>query len=277
MKTYSSAWKEEKQKYIACPLCSTNNFSSHFACGGFAFVRCKKCALVQQNPQPEQKEVLARYGKDYLEYELKNEDVYRDLELMALRSVDFFTEKAKGQRLLDIGSASGCLLEHLKNLGYLAEGLEICKETALYAQSKRGLTVSTLTLEETHYEDASFDIVHASHLIEHLNDPDSFIKECYRILKPLGKLYLTTPNIESLQAFLFKSEWRSAINDHLFLFGKSSLRALLNKNNFTVKKCRTWGGLARGLKPAWAKGFLDKAVKPLGVGDVMILVAVKEV
>lgn len=277
MKTYSSAWKEEKQKYIDCPLCKANTFSAHFDCGGYGFVRCKKCGLVQQNPQAEQKEVLARYGKEYLEYELKNEATYRDLELMALRSVDFFTKNADGQRLLDIGSASGCLLEHLRTLGYHTEGLEICKETALYAQSVRGLTVSTLTLEETHYNDASFDIVHASHLIEHLNDPDSFIKECYRILKPNGKLYVTTPNIESLQAFLFKSEWRSAINDHLFLFGKSSLRALLNKNNFTVKKCRTWGGLAKELKPVWAKGFLDKAVKPLGIGDVMVIMAVKKI
>ncbi len=44
------------------------------------------------------------------------------------------------------------------------------------------------------FDDGEFDEVHASGIIEHLEEQVPFITECHRILKPKGHLYLAFPN-----------------------------------------------------------------------------------
>jgi 2-polyprenyl-3-methyl-5-hydroxy-6-metoxy-1,4-benzoquinol methylase len=50
---------------------------------------------------------------------------------------------------------------------------------------------------ETSYAVNSFDIVIAIEVSEHILDHETIFKEINRILKPEGKLYLTTPNVLS--------------------------------------------------------------------------------
>jgi 2-polyprenyl-3-methyl-5-hydroxy-6-metoxy-1,4-benzoquinol methylase len=182
--------------------------------------------------------------------------------------------------VLDIGCATGALLAGLKNRGWAAQGVELSEQQAAYCGS-RGLDVAAGTVEQRRFPGGRFDAVLASHLIEHLNDPGSFVREVHRILKPGGRFYVTTPNIAGFQARLFGSRWRSAIFDHLYLFSVKTLRSLLEtcfsgrEPGFTVERVRTWGGLAAGIAPLPVKTFFDKAVKRFGLGDVMILRAVK--
>jgi ubiquinone/menaquinone biosynthesis C-methylase UbiE len=131
--------------------------------------------------------------------------------------------------------------------------------------------VRETSLEESRFPESSFDLVLASHLIEHLNDPTSFVREVYRVLAPGGYFLVTTPNIAGFQARLFRGRWRSAIFDHLYLFSTKTLSALLRQTGFIVERIRTWGGLATGIAPAPVKRVLDRAAKRFGMGDVMIL------
>ncbi len=55
-----------------------------------------------------------------------------------------------------------------------------------------------LNKEPIPFEDDFFDFIVASHIIEHLNDPLNFFKECLRVLKPGGKLYIEAPSEKSL-------------------------------------------------------------------------------
>jgi len=48
--------------------------------------------------------------------------------------------------------------------------------------------------------DNVFDVVVASHIIEHLRNPVQFLKECHRVLKKGGLLYLYCPNFCSVNA-----------------------------------------------------------------------------
>ena len=50
---------------------------------------------------------------------------------------------------------------------------------------------------ELPYNDETFDIIHCSHVIEHLVNPDQVLIEAKRILKPGGLLIIATPNIAS--------------------------------------------------------------------------------
>jgi SAM-dependent methyltransferase len=48
------------------------------------------------------------------------------------------------------------------------------------------------------FPDASFDIIIASDVIEHLRETDVFLAEVVRLLKPDGEFFLSTPNYASL-------------------------------------------------------------------------------
>ena len=243
------------------------------------------------NPQPVKEEIIARYNltfaKDYLSYELENEAAFLKLQQLALHDARFdklekklFSRAVNGlpadgqPSVLDVGCATGALLADLNSRGWRVTGVEI-SSGAQYARKERNLDVRNIPLEENNFPSGSFDAVLASHLIEHLNDPRSFLLETHRILKTCGYVFITTPNISGFQARLYGSRWRSAIFDHLYLFSKRTLKNLLKSAGFKVESCHTWGGLASGMAPLWLKRPVDILAKRLGFGDVMIIKAKK--
>jgi SAM-dependent methyltransferase len=292
VKTWSTPAAKEESRLIPCAICGSLSFKAALECEGFSYVRCLRCGLVQMNPQPLSAEVSRRYGEahggDYLTYELKNEKPFFELQLLALGDADFWNLERElkkrpgpggcgGQkpRVLDIGCATGALLAELRNRGWDCTGVEICEAEAEYARRERGLDVRNKALEKNRFPENHFDAVLASHLIEHLNNPASLVREARRILAPGGFFIVTTPNISGFQARLFRDRWRSAIFDHLYLFSVKTLSTLLRQNGFVIEKTATWGGLAAGTAPAPVKRVFDKAAKRFGFGDVVLMRARK--
>jgi 2-polyprenyl-3-methyl-5-hydroxy-6-metoxy-1,4-benzoquinol methylase len=284
IKTWSTPVEKQKLATVPCAICGGNVFTKSLQCEGFSYVRCVSCNLVQMNPQPLQSEIKKRYqegfGNDYLSYEIANEKSFLRLQELALQDADFeqiekrFLAAGKKQ-LLDIGCATGALLETLRARGWNVCGIEISTPQATYARAQKKLEVIDLPLEKAQLEAESFHVVLASHLIEHLNNPSLFVKEVHRVLQSGGYFFVTTPNIDGLQSKLMKGKWRSAIFDHLYLFSKKTLIRLLHDSGFTIEGISTWGGLAAGLAPKPLKKIADKAAKRFGFGDVMLVKARK--
>jgi SAM-dependent methyltransferase len=286
VKTWSTPVSAEESRTIPCALCGGEQFAPAMRCEGFSYMRCTYCGLVQMNPQPDSASVTRRYrethGGDYRSYELAHEAAFLNLQLQGLADAKFdaLEQELLGRppvkpRVLDAGCATGALLFHLRERGWDVCGIEI-SPSAEYARRERALDVRGVPLEENNFPPEHFDVVLASHLIEHLNEPARFVREVYRILKNGGHFFVTTPNIAGFQARLFKERWRSAIFDHLYLFSVRTLKALLKNAGFSIESVHTWGGLAAGAAPPLLKRFADRAVKPLGAGDVMLLRALKK-
>lgn len=276
MKTYSSRPGEhESPQIVPCLYCSSGNYKPLWNVGESSFVQCKSCSFVYQNPQPQLEDLQIRYDEDYFRYEIQNQNSFLELMLKSLTDMGFRAEEGQGRRFLDIGCATGALLERMKQQGWSVQGIEICRQSAEYAIKKRGVEVFIGPLEEWQGEDASLDVIHSSHVIEHLQNPREMIQKSYRLLKEGGSLFCTTPNISGFQARLFGARWRSAIEDHLSLFSRRHLARLLKQEGFTLKASKTWGGLAAGAGPKWVKKIADPLAKSLGIGDVMIFHGVK--
>jgi len=77
-------------------------------------------------------------------------------------------------------------------------------------------------------EDNSFDEIYAKHIIEHLNDPQAFLSELCRILKPGGTLFVETPHFTSYVAY-------SEIQ-HTFFFSYFLLINLVRPLPFEITK-----------------------------------------
>lgn len=279
MKTYSNTPRGERLIPVVCDLCGSPDYRPHWNCGTFSYVRCRGCGVVYQNPQPFRDELLQRYDDAYFSYEIENEKKFFQLMLYGLRDIRFEQLESSlppDQRsFLDIGCATGLLLDHLRHREWDVRGVEICRPSAQFGIQERGLDIQIGTLEEARFPDGRFDVVHFSHLIEHLNSPGIFLDEVARILKPGGWVLVTTPNTQGFQAQLFQQNWRSAIADHLYLFSRRNLRQALSRRGLMVKRTKTWGGLALGARPRFLKPVLDRAVKWLGWGDVVLFAAQK--
>jgi len=245
-------------------------------CGNFAFVRCLGCSAVYQNPSPIFEDLRKRYGKGYFAYEHDNEQNFHRLMQLGLSDIGFDAltrEVVEPRSFLDIGCATGLLLESMERKGWVVRGVDICRESAEYGARTRGVDIFAGTLSEAFFADESFSAVHFSHLIEHVPDPRSFLCEVRRILRPGGFAIITTPNVDGFQARLFKAAWRSAIADHLVLFSRSTLARVVVESGFQVLRTVTWGGLAAGTAPVLIKKPVDRLAKRFGFGDVVLLLA----
>ena len=274
MKTFSKKpGKQEQSDRICCPVCSSEVFYPHWITGETTWVKCGQCSLILQNPQPVSEDIIDRYDEEYFHYEMENEESFLKLMHLGLQDIGFGALEIadRGQQsFLDIGCATGRLTAFLRDSGWDAHGVEVCRSAAEYGIRTHNIPIHIGTLDDARFEDARFDIVHNSHVIEHINQPDEFMTEIYRILKPGGYFICTTPNAMGLQALLFQERWRSVIPDHLFLFSRKTLPLLAENAGFRVIRQKTWGGLGVGTAPSWLKKTADRLVKPLGWGDVMI-------
>jgi 2-polyprenyl-3-methyl-5-hydroxy-6-metoxy-1,4-benzoquinol methylase len=144
-----------------------------------------------------------------------------------------FLAALPGGKLLDVGCGSGEWLLWMRDLGWAVEGVDF-DENAIRAAAREGLIIKCGTLEDQCYPNNSVDAVTLNHVIEHVPNPVATLKECARILKPGGKLFLGTPNTSSLGHKLFGEDWRGLEPPrHLHIFGMGSMAALLNKAGFT--------------------------------------------
>ncbi|OHD26452.1 MAG: hypothetical protein A2064_14345 [Spirochaetes bacterium GWB1_66_5] len=276
MKTFSVGPVRDHFLEVPCPLCGSRRRRPVFRGKGCRFVACRDCALVYQNPQPVFEDLKGRYGQAYFQYEIANEDNFHRLMELGLADVDFAGRTAgfpAGRRFLDVGCATGRLLETMRERGWQVRGVDLCPESAAYAAKHRGVEVFTGTLGEARFPAAGFHAVHFSHLIEHVPSPRGLLAEVRRILLPEGLAVVTTPNVDGLQARLFRGLWRSAIADHLTLFSVRTLRRLLEESGFRILAVQTWGGLAKGTAPSWLKGLVDRWAKRRGHGDVVLMLA----
>jgi SAM-dependent methyltransferase len=102
-------------------------------------------------------------------------------------------------KILDVGCGDGCFLSHIvKRFPDLAPtGVDLSPgqlEKARTRLPQGRFTQGTLGAPLP-FSDREFDIVYCGEVLEHLYDPDFLLKEVFRVLKPQGRLYLTTPNL----------------------------------------------------------------------------------
>lgn len=151
-----------------------------------------------------------------------------------------------GKRVLDIGCYDGTISKKIKDNRNGVIGIDI-SEKAVGLARKKGIEAYALNIEEKNIPSSlgKFDVIIAGEIIEHLFDPDTFLKKIHKALKPKGYLVLTTPNLASIGArvslFLGKKPWMIE-NDilpgksgHIRYFTFEELQKLLSRCGFRIK------------------------------------------
>ncbi|MDH3199006.1 MAG: methyltransferase domain-containing protein [Candidatus Krumholzibacteria bacterium] len=102
-------------------------------------------------------------------------------------------------RILDVGAASGGFVAVCNQFGYRCEGVEPwgeARERAAVLSQRLGIPIPICagTAEALPYDADTFDVVHASSVIEHVADVEKAFAEINRVLKPGGVFWFNSAN-----------------------------------------------------------------------------------
>ncbi len=150
--------------------------------------------------------------------------------------------------VLDYGCGAGHLLEQMLDesavnfygLDFSADSIEETKKrTTSKSNLKELVLIDKLPLP---FKDEQFDSIMLIETIEHLQDEalHETMQELFRILKPGGKIFITTPFNEDINSHLnfcpfCKSEFHEM--QHMQTFDVAALHALAARHGFGVKDC----------------------------------------
>jgi methionine biosynthesis protein MetW len=125
--------------------------------------------------------------------------LFRATEALNKETILRMVDPCPGAALLDCGCGDGSFTVEVARAARAAEihGIEAVPERVRAAE-ERGVAVRSADLNRAlPYDDASFDLVHANQVIEHLHATDLFLREVRRLLRPGGRAILSTNNLAS--------------------------------------------------------------------------------
>src|SRR5215213_11365163 len=201
-----------------------------------------------------------------------------------------------GSRLLEIGCGAGNLLLQATVSGSYSVALDLSMQALTFVRSRleearsgaeapAGYACTQAIGEALPLADESFDCVLMSEVIEHLEEPQISIREAVRVLRPGGRLLITTPNYRSFWPLM---EWavdrlnmapKMAGEQHISRFHPASLKRLLIQSRLTLEYAGSVYNLSPFLSlvfPELAKRQLQRELDSHSVfGMILVTVAVK--
>jgi len=146
--------------------------------------------------------------------------VHDDLWAEHVARYAFAARFTRERRVLDLGCGTGYGTADLARLASSAVGIDIAEDAVTYARnhfpSGRFLRGSATVVP---FPAASFDVVTAFEVIEHLRDWRALLAEARRVLKPDGLLIVSTPN-KHYYAETRAQSGPNPFHEHEFEFGE---------------------------------------------------------
>ncbi len=103
--------------------------------------------------------------------------------------------------VLDLAAGSGALSLRLTESGYKVTATDYVPENFRLHDSVP-FFASDLNDDFSLGREGTFDTIVASEIIEHLENPRHFARQCYRLLRDGGKVVLSTPNIDCIASIV---------------------------------------------------------------------------
>lgn len=201
-------------------------------------VKCTDCGFVFMHQIPSKEELDNHYST----YGYEGERVLTAMTVDSYNStLNDFESFRKTNKLLDIGCGVGHFPSVAQKRGWDTFGSEYSPKAVEIARSK-GIKMHIGPLQTATFDAESFDVITSFEVIEHLNNPIEEISTIYRLLRPGGIFYCTTPNFNSLLRYWLKSDYKVIeYPEHLSYYTKRTLTKLMSDNGFKLIKFKSTG------------------------------------
>ncbi|NTV15262.1 MAG: class I SAM-dependent methyltransferase [Desulfobulbaceae bacterium] len=148
-----------------------------------------------------------------------------------------------GKKLLDIGCATGFLMQEARSQGAEVAGIDVniwATEQAQKLLPGAKIFPGDLSdsLAENFFAAESFDIVTATDVIEHIAEIKPFLRDILRLLAPEGSAIFTLPDPDSFSARAMGNAWFQYKAEHVTYLSRKSLTLLAAELGFQIEQIK---------------------------------------
>jgi len=246
--------------YTSCPVCNSTSIQQKLSAKDhtvsqqqFFIWHCNDCTARFTQDVPAQEDIGAYYASDnYISHSDTKKGIINSLYHMVRKRtlvskrqlVINETGKQQGS-ILDIGCGTGAFLNTMKEGGWSITGLEPDaiarnKATELYNIHPQP------SQQLFELNKGTFNAITMWHVLEHVHELHSYIKQIESLLAPKGKLFIAVPNYTSNDAEIYGTHWAAYdVPRHLYHFSPKSMENLLLQHGLKIK----------AVKPMWFDSF----------------------
>lgn len=167
----------------------------------------------------------------------------------------------KGEKILDVGCASGLLLEDLVAVGMEKSdlyGIDVSEEAIEKCHAKGFQHTYVMDGAAISLEKGSFDLIIASDCLEHIEQDEKALENWFSLLKPGGRIIVFVP------AFMSLWSAHDVVNYHFRRYTRQELTTKARKAGFEIHKKGYWNFflfvpiyLVRSLKNLFGEKSVD--------------------
>lgn len=221
-----------------CVVCNNKiNFKEKFE----ILKQCKVCDHIFADIKLDENEIKNIYsdkyffGNEYINY-IEDKKQIKKNSLIRLISIKKYLTNFAHKNIYEIGCAYGFFLDTVKKNFDKVSGIDVNQEAINYASKTLNLDVNCgnfLNVESNILE--QYNIFCMFDVIEHLQEPNKFIKRINDYSQKDSLLIITTGDIGSFNAKINGKNWRLIHPpSHIHYFSKKTITKLLNNNGFEV-------------------------------------------
>ncbi len=202
-------------------------------------IQCISCNHIQLNPIPSREEDEKFYNNDL--QEKNNRSYSSSLKDHRKRSLNDTKRRVKlivkickkSDQMLEIGSGYGFFLEEMRKCGFKITGIEVSKERRNISKKVTKSKILNINLMDENLKIGKFDVIMFFHVLEHISDSISFLKNLKKAQNKNGKIIIEVPNHNDFQNKLnqYYKQWNFQ-RAHIHYFTPKTLTMILKKSGF---------------------------------------------
>lgn len=224
-----------------------NNYPGYIKGTFFEIYKCNFCDSHFISPEKDIKYIYdiiysntntSGYAR-YYNYANKVKDINDPLKYLAFQESNYYPVYSfiKGKeklKILEVGCGYGYLSYALHKAGHDVTAIDIATGAINFAKQNFGEYYHLTNLDDfSQYNKDKFDLVIATEVIEHLENPNNFVMLSENLLAPGGNILLTTPDKDFSDS---NAIWQTDLPPvHLSWIGKKGMCALAKKNCMQIK------------------------------------------
>ena len=240
---------EKRNQFIdsGCPACHSLDVDDAFEYQSLNYRRCRDCELLYISPGPTEAMhldyVVNSTAMTYWR-EIANPDMRESRRPIYTERVDYskkIFEKLdfSPKNSLELGAGNGEFAEELNGASDL-EQIVVLEPQELNLGFPK-VEVINGGFDELEKLDRTFDVVFGWELIEHILEPDMFLKLIRKVMAPGAVLILSTPNEKSVETRKLGTDSSNILFDHVRLYNPQAITELLARNGFRIIDLSTPG------------------------------------
>lgn len=249
-------WEEMLRKYylntktlnpkytleVPCPHCNSKRVDQSFDLNGFCHKTCSECKTLYVSPRLSNACIEELYSDDYYSEMFTRSllPVFEKRKQLIGRkkfnqTISYWGKQEPG-RVLDIGAGIGEVVDVFREEGWNTHAIEMNKVAAEWLRERGHKEVFHGPLDN-YTTPSKYDIIMGWGVVEHVVNPDVFLKRVYDLLAPGGLFVSEVPHGQSLLVDMTRKTGidpkRILMGEqHIVLYSTQAYIAMHERNGF---------------------------------------------